>query len=27
VTGECDCGLPRFETASGEQCLDTGCEA
>jgi len=27
VTGECDCGLPRFETASGERCLDTGCEA
>ena len=25
VVGECDCGLPRFETASGERCLDTGC--
>ena len=27
VVGECDCGLPRFETAGGERCLDAGCEA
>ena len=27
VVGECDCGLPRFETGSGERCLDTSCEA
>ncbi|MFQ3319327.1 MAG: DNA topoisomerase-1 [Natronomonas sp.] len=26
AVGECDCGLPRFETTSGERCLDTGCE-
>lgn len=25
VTGDCECGLPRFRTASGERCLDTGC--
>jgi DNA topoisomerase-1 len=25
VVGECDCGLPRFETASGERCLDSDC--
>lgn len=23
--GDCDCGLPRFETPSGEQCLDREC--
>lgn len=27
VAGECDCGLPRFETAGGERCLDSGCRA
>jgi len=27
VVGECDCGLPRFETESGMRCLDTGCDA
>jgi DNA topoisomerase-1 len=27
VTGECDCGLPRFETGSGRRCLDTACRA
>ena len=27
VLSECDCGLPRFETGSGDRCLDTGCEA
>jgi DNA topoisomerase-1 len=26
IGGTCGCGLPRFETASGERCLDTGCE-
>ena len=26
VTGTCDCGLPRFETATGERCLDSTCE-
>jgi DNA topoisomerase-1 len=26
-TGECDCGLPRFETAGGERCLDARCDA
>jgi DNA topoisomerase-1 len=26
VVGECDCGLPRFRTAGGERCLDTGCQ-
>lgn len=24
--GECDCGLPVFETASGQRCLDSDCE-
>ncbi|MFC6721420.1 zinc-ribbon domain-containing protein [Halobacteriaceae archaeon SHR40] len=24
--GECDCGLPVFETASGLRCLDSDCE-
>ena len=24
--GECDCGLPVFETANGRRCLDAGCE-
>jgi len=23
--GDCECGLPRFRTASGERCLDSGC--
>ncbi len=27
IVDECDCGLPRFETASGKRCLDTGCAA
>ncbi|WP_136717073.1 endonuclease NucS domain-containing protein [Halorientalis salina] len=26
VVGECDCGLPRFETGTGERCLDSGCQ-
>ncbi|WIV65696.1 DUF91 domain-containing protein [Natrialbaceae archaeon AArc-T1-2] len=26
VDGECDCGLPTFETASGRRCLDATCE-
>lgn len=26
VVGTCDCGLPVFETASGERCLDPTCE-
>jgi DNA topoisomerase-1 len=26
VDGECDCGLPTFETARGRRCLDGGCE-
>jgi DNA topoisomerase-1 len=25
--GECGCGLPVFETATGRRCLDSGCEA
>jgi DNA topoisomerase-1 len=25
VTGECACGLPTFETAGGERCLDATC--
>jgi len=25
--GECDCGLPRFETPTGPRCLDSGCES
>jgi DNA topoisomerase-1 len=24
--GECDCGLPVFETTTGRRCLDAGCE-
>jgi DNA topoisomerase-1 len=27
ISEPCDCGLPRFETASGERCLDSGCGA
>jgi DNA topoisomerase-1 len=27
VVGDCECGLPAFETAGGRRCLDTGCEA
>jgi len=27
VVDDCECGLPRFRTASGERCLDGGCEA
>ena len=26
VDGECDCGLPAFETGSGRRCLDATCE-
>jgi DNA topoisomerase-1 len=26
VRGSCDCGLPTFETATGERCLDTSCD-
>ncbi|MEF8775381.1 MAG: DUF91 domain-containing protein [Haloarculaceae archaeon] len=26
VVGTCNCGLPRFETATGERCLDPGCD-
>lgn len=26
VSGECSCGLPRFETANGTRCLNPGCE-
>ena len=26
VVGECDCGLPVFETSSGRRCLDATCE-
>jgi len=26
LVGECDCGLPVFETASGRRCLDSGCD-
>ena len=26
VDGECDCGLPTFETDRGRRCLDAGCE-
>ena len=26
VTGACECGLPRFRTASGVRCLDGTCE-
>jgi DNA topoisomerase-1 len=25
VAGECPCGLPAFETASGRRCLDATC--
>ncbi len=24
--GTCDCGLPQFETATGNRCLDSGCD-
>lgn len=27
VVGECDCGLPVFETARGRRCLDGACDA
>ncbi|WP_336001595.1 DUF91 domain-containing protein [Halorientalis halophila] len=27
VAGECDCGLPLFDTGNGPRCLDTGCLA
>jgi DNA topoisomerase-1 len=27
ISEPCDCGLPRFETASGKRCLDSGCGA
>ena len=26
VAGECDCGLPRFETGDGTRCLDATCD-
>jgi DNA topoisomerase-1 len=26
VDGECECGLPAFETGSGKRCLDATCE-
>jgi DNA topoisomerase-1 len=26
VNGECGCGLPAFETSSGQRCLDATCE-
>ena len=26
VVGTCECGLPQFETASGQRCLDNSCE-
>jgi len=26
IVDECGCGLPRFETASGERCLDSTCQ-
>ncbi|MHC3437498.1 topoisomerase DNA-binding C4 zinc finger domain-containing protein [Natrialbaceae archaeon A-gly3] len=26
VSGECGCGLPTFETANGQRCLDATCE-
>jgi len=26
VDGECDCGLPTFETARGRRCLDAACD-
>jgi len=25
IVDECGCGLPRFETASGERCLNSEC--
>jgi DNA topoisomerase-1 len=25
VVGDCDCGLPLFETAGGTRCLDASC--
>ncbi|MEF8883041.1 MAG: hypothetical protein V5A34_11025, partial [Halapricum sp.] len=27
VVGECDCGLPLFETSTGQRCLDATCQA
>jgi len=27
VDGDCDCGLPTFETPAGRRCLDAACEA
>ncbi|WP_336336050.1 PDDEXK family nuclease [Haloarcula brevis] len=27
VVGDCDCGLPLFETAGGRRCLDSACAA
>ncbi|WP_327050529.1 topoisomerase DNA-binding C4 zinc finger domain-containing protein [Halomicrococcus gelatinilyticus] len=27
VVGECDCGLPVFETRTGRRCLDADCDA
>ena len=27
VVGQCSCGLPLFETATGQRCLDSGCPA
>jgi DNA topoisomerase-1 len=27
VAGDCDCGLPAFETATGRRCLDGTCDA
>ncbi|WP_440007043.1 DUF91 domain-containing protein [Halomicrococcus sp. SG-WS-1] len=27
VVGDCDCGLPVFETRTGRRCLDTDCDA
>lgn len=27
VVDDCECGLPRFRTASGQRCLDGGCRA
>lgn len=26
VVGSCDCGLPVFETANGQRCMDTSCK-
>ena len=27
VIGECECGLPTFDTSAGSRCLDSGCRA